>query len=208
MPRVKTCTRCRLPKSTAQFNKDCTRRSGRRPNCKSCVHANYEVVRASVLKRKKADRISDPEKYRERDRNRNSSPSGRRYWISYRIKNRARRRDYNNEWRKNRYGTRPDYRLLCVLRSRLTSALKGSSGVKTLLALELLGCSLPEFRAHLETLFEPGMAWSNHGLVWHIDHIKPCAKFDLTKPAQQRICFNWKNLQPLFALDNLRKNVS
>lgn len=40
---------------------------------------------------------------------------------------------------------------------------------------------------------------------WNIDHIKPCTKFDLSDPKQQEICFNYKNLQPLWAVDNIRK---
>jgi hypothetical protein len=53
--------------------------------------------------------------------------------------------------------------------------------------------------------FRPGMTWENYGPVWHVDHIKPCAKFDLTDPDQQRACFHFSNLQPLFADENLRK---
>ena len=42
----------------------------------------------------------------------------------------------------------------------------------------------------------------------HIDHIKPCASFDLTDPAQQKECFNYKNLQPLWAFDNISKGAT
>ena len=50
------------------------------------------------------------------------------------------------------------------------------------------------------------MSWDNYGLHgWHVDHIKPCASFDLSKPIEQRKCFNFNNLQPLWAIDNLRK---
>ncbi len=51
------------------------------------------------------------------------------------------------------------------------------------------------------------MTWENYGPVWHVDHIRPCAKFDLTDHDQQRACFHWTNLQPLFAKDNLQKNA-
>ena len=50
------------------------------------------------------------------------------------------------------------------------------------------------------------MTWDNHG-EWHIDHIKPCASFDLTDADQQRECFNYTNLQPLWAKDNLSKGA-
>jgi hypothetical protein len=51
------------------------------------------------------------------------------------------------------------------------------------------------------------MSWGNYGLHgWHVDHIIPCASFDLTDPEQQRQCFHYTNLQPLWAEDNLRKS--
>ena len=49
------------------------------------------------------------------------------------------------------------------------------------------------------------MTRQNQG-EWHIDHIKPCAAFDLTDPKQQKECFNYKNLQPLWAQDNIKKS--
>lgn len=94
------------------------------------------------------------------------------------------------------------YRLLRRLRTRLWFAVRGKKSETT---AGLLGCTLPELRTHLEKQFVPGMTWENYGPVWHVDHRKPCAKFDLTDPVQQRECFHFSNLQPLFAGDNLRK---
>jgi hypothetical protein len=52
------------------------------------------------------------------------------------------------------------------------------------------------------------MSWENYGLYgWHIDHILPCSSFDLLKPEEQRKCFHWSNMQPLWARDNLRKSA-
>jgi hypothetical protein len=45
--------------------------------------------------------------------------------------------------------------------------------------------------------------WTKDG--WHIDHIKPCSSFDLSKEYEQRACFHYTNMQPLWAVDNLRK---
>ncbi len=50
------------------------------------------------------------------------------------------------------------------------------------------------------------MSWENYG-KWHVDHILPCASFDLGKPEEQFKCFNYKNLQPLWATDNLKKQA-
>lgn len=41
---------------------------------------------------------------------------------------------------------------------------------------------------------------------WEVDHIRPCASFDLTDTGQQKECFHWTNLQPLWELDNDRKD--
>ena len=51
------------------------------------------------------------------------------------------------------------------------------------------------------------MTWNNHGLYgWHIDHIKPVSKFNLLDLEEQRRAFHYTNLQPLWALDNIRKS--
>ena len=43
--------------------------------------------------------------------------------------------------------------------------------------------------------------------IW-IDHIKPCIKFDLRNPEEQRKCFHFTNLQPLWWYDNLKKGAN
>ena len=49
------------------------------------------------------------------------------------------------------------------------------------------------------------MSWSNHGKVWEIDHIKPCASFNLSNFEQQKQCFHYTNLQPLTIFENRSK---
>ena len=70
---------------------------------------------------------------------------------------------------------------------------------------KLLGCSIEFLKQHLESQFTDGMNWANYG-KWHIDHILPCASFDKSKPEEQSKCFNYSNLQPLWALDNMCKS--
>ena len=70
-----------------------------------------------------------------------------------------------------------------------------------------LGCTVEEFRLHLESLFTDGMTWENYGTLWEIDHIKPCALFDLTQSKQVAECFNYKNMQPLEKLANRSKGM-
>ena len=89
------------------------------------------------------------------------------------------------------------------LRNRLKEALKDIT--KSASITGLIGCTIEECRQHLENQFESGMSWDNHG-EWHIDHRRPCASFDLVNEEEQRMCFHYTNLQPLWATDNLSKH--
>jgi hypothetical protein len=94
-----------------------------------------------------------------------------------------------------------------VLRSRIAGAIKHHKGTKETSSLELLGTDINTVRRHLEKQFLPGMTWGNHGITgWHIDHIKSCSSFDLSKEEEQRKCFHYTNLQPLWYIDNIRKD--
>ena len=70
--------------------------------------------------------------------------------------------------------------------------------------MELLGCSIETFHQHIENQFSEGMNWNNRHL-WDLDHIKPISLFDLSDPQQQKECFNYKNIQPLWREDNMKK---
>ena len=73
--------------------------------------------------------------------------------------------------------------------------------------MKLVGCGIDFLKKHLESKFENGMTWDNYGVNgWHMDHIKPCAAFDLTLDEQQKECFHYTNIQPLWAKDNVRKH--
>jgi hypothetical protein len=90
------------------------------------------------------------------------------------------------------------------LRGRIHSLLRGKK--KDGHSIELLGCSIEFLKGYLEGQFVDNMSWSNYGLFgWHIDHIRPCVSFDLTDTEQQKQCFHYTNLQPLWAKDNLSK---
>jgi hypothetical protein len=96
-------------------------------------------------------------------------------------------------------------RLKKRLMVRIWIAMKNQS-VNATGTFAAVGCSAEHLRAHLESKFEPGMTWNNYG-EWHVDHIRPCASFDLSDPKQLAECFNWSNLQPLWAKENISKGA-
>jgi hypothetical protein len=151
------------------------------------------AYREKVLVAQAVSRQSDEYKQKQAD-----------YHRDWRERNKEARAAYQMEWSRHKRDSDLNHRLKGCLRHRVHQAIK--HGYKSAPTLELIGCTIDEVRAHLEAQFLPGMTWDNWtSNGWHIDHIQPCATFDLTDQAQQRECFHWSNLQPLWASDNCAK---
>ena len=124
--------------------------------------------------------------------------------VIWRKNNRSKLNENHKIYEKDRKKIDPQFKLMKTLRSRLNNALKRKSAEKCASTMELIGCSVNFLKKYIEDQFEDGMTWENHGL-WHIDHRKPCSSFNLTEEQQQKECFHYTNLQPLWAKDNLSK---
>ena len=205
---TKECRVCGTVKPISEFHKSCSR-------CKPCIRqynrerlANDPELRERRNRRARERYANDPE-YRERINRQ------QREWVA---ENRERHKQRHREWiaenreeinrhLRERHANDPQYKLGQTLRGRIRDAIKNQRTAKATSSLELLGVDdISIVIEHLEQQFQPGMTWENHGpRGWHIDHIRPCASFDLTDPEQQRACFHYTNLQPLWAEENLSK---
>ena len=87
---------------------------------------------------------------------------------------------------------------------KIQNALRKIGQVKDETTIELVACQAQDLKEHFESLFTDDMSWDNQG-EWHVDHIRPCASFDLNDKDQWMVCFNWRNLQPLWQSENTRK---
>ena len=76
---------------------------------------------------------------------------------------------------------------------------------------KLLGCTLAEFRAHIESQFDPWMNWDNRGLntgeynvTWQFDHIIPYKAFPTVEELEdyKYVVCHYTNVRPLCARKN------
>lgn len=73
---------------------------------------------------------------------------------------------------------------------------------------DLVGYTFQKLKKHLEKQFKTGMTWQNYG-QWHVDHKIPISVFNFKKATDIdfRRCWALKNLQPMWAIENLKKHV-
>ena len=231
--KTKCCAKCKLKKLVCEFYK-CKRTFDRYSSwCKDCSdeysknwyltnkqrllkntrnyqEKNKELIRKrskiyyinnkEIIIKKRAIYLYKTKNYR--------SKKGKEYYQKHKheVLNRTKK------YRQIKYKNDINFRIKNNLRSRLYAALNGKTKSKR--TLELLGCSIKFLKKYLEKSFKIGMSWENYGAgengkgmqEWHIDHITPCAKFDLSQSEEQRKCFHYTNLQPLWADINRKKN--
>ena len=174
---VKRCSSCTEWKHLDQYTIKTSRPDGLCDKCKSCW---------TQYRKERADKDKE---YRKNNR------------------------DKVNTWKKNgrhRKLESPDDKFIQRqikenLARRLRLLLEGQKSQNT---MDIIGCSVEELKSHLETTWSEGMSWDNYGVHgWHIDHRLPCASFDHSDEAQISQCWNWKNLQAMWAEDNLKKGA-
>lgn len=187
------CPHCGLVLPSSEFvvsNRRCS--SCRRPQYEQWRARNIDAIREYDRAWKRTQRARNPAKARLTDRNRPEA-------------DKARRRKRSIELKRVRLKRDPVFRCECRLRTRLSNAMRGA--VKADKTFGLIGCTMRFLRIHLESQFTDGMSWENYGRYgWNVDHIKPCRDFDFTDPEQQRECFHYTNLRPLWWRDNLARN--
>ncbi len=168
------------------------------------MRAYYQLHKEVMLERVRSYRKNNPEKIKATEQKKREKEGylekKRVYDKEYGKKNRAKLTIYQREHKKNSL----QRQISMKLRARIRRALK--QNYKCSSSEELLGCTIKELQSHLEKNFKDGMTWDVYSqALWHIDHIKPCASFDLSDPEQQKQCFHYTNLQPLWAKENLVK---
>lgn len=165
---------------------------------------SYQKHRQQRLMYKKIEAELHPEKIKQRRKEQYIKHREKRLLAvkEYAKNNKNKIRERQAEYTINRYHNDPAFKIKMTLSRRMRGLIK-KNGTRT---VDLIGCSTDDLKKYLESKFTDGMSWENYGRNgWHIDHIKPCASFDLTDQEQQKKCFHYTNLQPLWEADNIRK---
>ena len=187
---MKVCRSCNIEKSQDSFY------VGRR-KCKLCyLHDKKEYIKNNhekTLESKRQWRINNQEQVKD-------------YKKEYYHKNKDSILEYNREYKKGYHQRRllsdRVYKVRDCIRNLIRCSIWKRGYTKRSRTQEILGIGYPEFKLYMERQFVTGMSWGNHG-EWHIDHIIPLAS---AQSEDDVIRLNhYTNLQPLWAIDNIRK---
>lgn len=194
----KKCSKCSEMKNKNEYIKKC----GMCPPCRSVHRKEYRLKNIEKFKEKdKKYYEKNREKIRERDNN---------YYKENREKIQKQRKifrenniEYHKEKQRMYYLTNTDKRIGINYRNRVREKLKSGKGY-----LDFLGCSITELIKWFEYnfTFDSEFNWENYGKVWEIDHVIPCARFNLQNKEEIFKCFSWTNTKPVTKNFNRRKS--
>lgn len=225
-----TCTACKKSLPATCFGRDKRKKSGLKSECQPCCNAavsrwrnrNPEKAREACAKSRRAH----PEKVKARSRkwyieNKELSRKNAKEWRKNnpdRVREHG--REYSRKWRaanpekakeNARRGSKkrredPIRRLEDAIKNGIYRGIRGIS--KAGHTFDMLGYSLDELTAHIQSKFKPGMSWDNYG-EWHVDHKVPLAahNYQTTDDIDFKKAWALSNLQPMWGSDNQSKGA-
>jgi hypothetical protein len=205
---TKICISCNVQKELSCFGKSSREKDGHKNKCLDCYKEWRSKNRNKILAYKN--------KYYEKNHGDILARERQRYILN-KEKEASRKREYNarqevkdrrNEKRKKLLKTDPKYKLELNISSAIRDDLKNRGSSKSFKKWEdCLAYNIDQLKEHLEKQFNSSMNWSNHGVYWHIDHIRPKSwfKYESTDDEAFIKCWSLDNLQPLEAQINITK---
>jgi hypothetical protein len=232
MSESKLCNYCDILKSFDSFTNNKRYKDGKENKCKECFKVYLSDKKDKVQESQKKWREKNPDYMKEYNKSDKRKEYAKNYYIknvekisyyskiqrlkdpnlfkerrrNYVINNREKVLEYHREWKTTKRKDDILYKLKentsRRIRYELHTLIKGK---KTKRTYEYLGCSIEELQTHLESKFDTTMSWDNYGTIWHIDHIIPCAAWNLEDDFENMCCWNFRNLQPLLSHLNQSK---
>jgi hypothetical protein len=228
----KVCITCKEEKPKTEYSKNLRNKDKLENNCRPCVKEKYDNTKDSKSKAQKKwrennknyqkewrsknpDRIEyekeyykkNKEKYDENKKNwrKNNPDKEKKIRDKYKKEKSKEINDYHRKWKANKRLTDMQYKIKENISRRIRYELTNISKTKNKKTIEYIDCDIQFLKIYLESKFEFGMSWANYGKLWHIDHIIPCNYWNLENDVDNYLCWNYRNLQPLWAFSNKSK---
>lgn len=230
---TKICTGCEKRKSWKRFDKKKTGRYGISSTCKICCSIQNKIYRkthkkeiAAYIEKNKEKRKIQSKKRREitkkeraiyrKKYNKTHKEQNQTYRKANKEKERARARAIYKKNKKTilacikkRHATDLKFKLNKNISRAIQRSLKEGKGAKSW--KDLVSYTIDDLKKHIKKRFTTGMTWEKflNGEI-HIDHKIPISAFNFTKPEHRdfKRCWALKNLQPMWAKDNLKKGMN
>jgi hypothetical protein len=197
---MKICNKCKIEKKYILFNKKSSSYDRYDNICKDCK----KIMNKEYYSKNTKTKIQYATNYYKSNQ---MYDKLKEYYVKhhkqYYIENKDKILEYNNRYHYISYNNISEFKIKKTLRTRFHHVVKGYK-IKSI--LNILGCTLEYFQHHISQQFKLEMTWENHGKIWEIDHIIPCDSFDLTDIEQQKQCFHYSNMQPLFKTTEIAKS--
>ena len=204
---TKKCSKCDNVKPLAEFYKNKRSPGGYRSDCKACFKRHYQknkVAKAEYDKRYYEENKVDIAEQQKRHYEENKEAKAE-YGKRYREENKPARAEKGKLYKRKRRATDPLFKLTHNIRGLIGNSFRNGGFNKKSKTAEILGCSFEEYYAHIESQFTDGMSWQRMSEI-HIDHRLPLSAANTEE--EILVLNHYRNLQPLWATENLAKSDS
>jgi len=188
-----TCSICKNKKPLSDFYKKKTTKHGYKSSCKECER----ILRKDYYSKNKGKEDLNHKKYVEKNKQNVNKKRNQRYYEIH-----SQKRAVANTYLKKKLSN-PKERVYEFALKYINRYKKSTT--KSVL---LLGCDKVFFATHLEFYFNKDMDWTNYGIgkgKWSMDHIFPINSFNLSLESEEKECFNYLNIRPMWFNDNASK---
>jgi len=228
MNQTKICTKCKQEKSVNEFYKRKASKDGLHLKCKSCVK-HYALENKDYIKiRRRQHYIDHKEKenlsskqYHSKHRPeilkklKKHRVDNSQYFIDYRLNHKEEKKTQSKQYyienkskiisstvKRNvhRYNTDPIFKLIKIVRSRITAALKTKCIKKPLHSMELVNCTVLEYQTYIKSHLHSGMLYDNTAQrKWVQHHLLSFDSVDLKDIEQLKKVCHYTNIVPMWA---------
>jgi hypothetical protein len=191
---MKICNKCKIEKTDDFFEKN-------RAKCKECrseYKNQYYLNNKEKIKQWREKNKENRKNYYLKNKKRILEQQNKYY-----LNNKEQKVKTAKKYEQYRRNNDTLFKFKKSVRCLIRDSFRRCNHNKTSKTVDILACSIEEFKSHIERQFTKGMTWEKLGEI-HLDHIIPLAT---AKTEEDVIRLNhYTNFQPLWAKDNLKKS--